>query len=54
MDGTRKKIILNKVTRTRKYVLTYKWILAIKSKAITLQSTDLERLSNKEGSMGEV
>jgi len=32
------------------YVLTYKWILAIKYKILSVHSIDPEMLNNKEGS----
>jgi hypothetical protein len=34
------------------YVLSYKWILTIKERIVMLQSTDSERLTNKEDLRG--
>ena len=36
------------------YVLTYKWILAVKYRINMLQSTDSKKLSNKEGPREEL
>jgi hypothetical protein len=48
MDGTR-NIVLNEVTRPKRYIPSYKSILAIKYKIPMIYSTNPKKLSQKEG-----
>ena len=49
MDEPR-KYFLGEVTQTHAwYLLTFKWILAIKYRIPMLYSTDLKKLNKKEG-----
>ena len=57
MNETIKKNILSEVNQTQKdkqYVLTHKWILDIKQKITSLQSTTSEKLGSKEDPEGDI